>query len=94
MTSETCGTSSSAATRGIRSLPKVVVGPEHVRKRLRQLHDLRRQHRRERMLVGGVIELQYFAYPCNARRLRGDCAAIGGEHGDRDLERPESPARS
>ena len=58
MTSETCGASSSAATRGIRSLPKVVEGPNTCVNGAAELGDLRRQRGGQRVFVRGVAPLR------------------------------------
>ena len=70
--SEICATSSSAATRGMKFLPKVVAGREHVAVALGERHDQRGEIFRDRVLVGRMLGEQHL----------GDARDLGARLGD------------
>ena len=59
ITSEICGASSSAATRGMRSLPKVVEGANTCVNAWRNLGHLRRERGGQLVFIGGVRHLEH-----------------------------------
>ena len=78
MTSETCGASSSAATRGMRSLPKVVDGPNTCVKGLPISATCGASVAASVMFIGGV---RHFEHPRHAGDLRclrgtGECRCV------------------
>ena len=55
--------------------------------------DLRREHGRDRVGIGGVRHRHHGIDAGERRRLGGDGGRIGGEHGDRDPGAGDLPGR-
>ena len=56
-----------------------------MRERPGERHQLRRQHCRERVRVGGVLDRQHAAHARELRRLRGNRGGVRGAHRHHDL---------
>ena len=83
--SDICITSSSAATRGIKFLPKVVAVRQQMRIMLGELDDERRHILGEPVLVGGIVGEQHLSCSGDLGGGLGHGAAILAGHQNVDL---------